>query len=83
MGVITAGQHYGRLHQQVERQGGERIADQPQPAPLEFLAVPDSSQITTVDAPISISESSTNPASATDRAEIAAIASASFRVNGL
>jgi hypothetical protein len=37
--------------------------------------VPDSSQITTVDAPISISESSPNPASATDRAEIAAMAS--------
>jgi hypothetical protein len=37
--------------------------------------VPDSSQITTVDAPISISESRAKPASATDRAEIAATAS--------
>ena len=36
--------------------------------------VPDSSQITTVDAPISISESRPNPASATDRAETAAMA---------
>jgi hypothetical protein len=36
--------------------------------------VPDSSQITTVDAPISMSESSPNPASATDRAAMAAIA---------
>ena len=34
-----------------------------------------SSQITTVDAPISISESRPNPASATDRAEMAGIAS--------
>jgi len=37
--------------------------------------VPDSSQITTVDAPISISESSPNPARATERAAIAANAS--------
>jgi hypothetical protein len=37
--------------------------------------VPESSQITTVDAPISISESRVNPVSATDRAEIAAMAS--------
>jgi hypothetical protein len=36
--------------------------------------VPDSSQITTVEAPISISESRLNPASATDRAVIAAMA---------
>jgi hypothetical protein len=37
--------------------------------------VPDSSQITTADAPISISESSPNPASATDRAAATATAS--------
>jgi hypothetical protein len=37
--------------------------------------VPDSSQITTAEAPISIRESSPNPASATDRAEIAATVS--------
>ena len=36
--------------------------------------MPDSSQITTVDAAISISESRPNPASATDRAETAAMA---------
>ena len=36
------------------------------------VPVPDSSQITTVDAPISISESRPNPASATDRAGTAA-----------
>lgn len=36
---------------------------------------PDSSQITTMDAPISISESRAKPASATDRAETAAMAS--------
>src|SRR6266536_3086627 len=35
---------------------------------------PDSSQITTVEAPISMSESRPNPASATDRADMAAIA---------
>jgi hypothetical protein len=34
----------------------------------------DNSQITTAEAPISISESTPNPASATDRAEIAATA---------
>ncbi len=37
--------------------------------------MPDSSQITTIDAPISISESRAKPASATDRAESAATAS--------
>ena len=37
--------------------------------------VPDNSQITTVDAPISMRESRPKPASATDRAEIAATAS--------
>jgi uncharacterized protein YfaQ (DUF2300 family) len=37
--------------------------------------VPDSSQITTMDAPISISESRAKPASATDRAAMAAKAS--------
>jgi hypothetical protein len=41
--------------------------------------VPDSSQITTVDTPISISESRPNPASATDRAEMAAIARTTIR----
>jgi len=40
--------------------------------------VPDNSQITTVDAPISISESSAKPASATDRAEIASMAAFSL-----
>jgi len=42
--------------------------------------VPDSSQITTVDAPISISESRPNPARATDRAATAAIASTTIPI---
>jgi hypothetical protein len=36
--------------------------------------VPDSSQITTMEAPISISESNPNPANATDRAMLAVMA---------
>jgi hypothetical protein len=37
MGVVSAGQHHGRLRQQVDGQGGERVADQPQAAALAFL----------------------------------------------
>jgi hypothetical protein len=73
--VVASGQHHRGLHQHIDRQGGERVPDQPQATGWRSSPVPDSSQMTTVDAPISISESRPNPASATDWAEIAAIAS--------
>jgi len=54
-----------------DRQGGKRGPDQPQPPPLPVLAGAGQFPDHTADAPISISESRPNPASATDRADSA------------
>src|SRR6185437_13232837 len=72
--TVPRGQYHRGLRQEVHRQGRESIPDQPQPRRWRSSPVPASSQITMVDAPISISESRPNPASATDRAAAAAIA---------
>ncbi len=63
--MVAGTQHHGGLSQEVAGQGRERVPDQAQCPPLRPLPAPDSSQITTADAPISISESRPNPASAT------------------
>ena len=74
--MISGDQDRGGLGQQVDGQGPPNAYPiRRRPRRWRCSQAPESSQITTVDAPISISESRPNPASATDRAEIAASAS--------
>ena len=68
-------EHHGALHAEVQGERDERSADQAHGPELPCLRTSASSQSTTVDAPISIRLSRPKPASATDRADSAAIAS--------
>jgi hypothetical protein len=72
--VIPGGQHHRGLRQKVDSENGNAYPMSRRPRRWRSAPVPDSSQITTVDPPISMSESRPNPARATDRAETAAMA---------